>query len=226
MKDILYKDNNKNIRVVVDDTYKGVRYIITDNKIHPCAYVMCSEDFLKRHVGDYNDICEIITHGGITYTGKVSDLLGLENYQGFCFGWDYGHFSDWAGYRDDAENIAMSAKKWTVDEIIAQCKDVIDQYLKMLDKDAEIQGDNRQTLTREILENLGFTSNFPGDEGIQTMVMKSNDPKKKWKIYVDLQSPGRSYAYNQNPKRRYEGGIMTLEELQMVVDLCRLPVEV
>ena len=112
-----------------------MRYFISAGGFHPCAYVMCDESFVESHRNDWGGLDGIDVHGGVTWCGDVSRLrTHPEGYEGICFGWDYGHFNDWAGYLSDEENMMSLNKKWTTEEIICECRSAIDQYLEMMDE--------------------------------------------------------------------------------------------
>lgn len=229
-KEIVYSASSSSVEVVADGKYRGIRYICLNRGIHPCAYVICDPLFLRAHAKKYDTLDCIDVHGGIDYIGHVYKLKGLKNHnsEDVCFGWSYGHAGDWAGYRSDEENQMSGMKKWTIRELVEDCKNAIDQYLEVKRRDEEGFSPDDKVLTKEILKNLGFKSifnNIPDDDET-ALHMLGREDGGKWRIFIDLQTPGLSYAYNQSPRRRYEGSILTLEELKKVVDMCRLPVEV
>jgi hypothetical protein len=55
--------------------------------------------------------------------------------------------------------------------------------------------------------------------------LEGNNDGKKWKIYIDLNTPSWSYVINQNPRRKYEGEITTLDDLKSIIQLFDLPVD-
>ena len=229
MKEVIYSKNN-NITYVADKgTYKGVQYFIVAGGIHPCAYVMCPESFINKHRTEWGDLDCISVHGGVTWTEPVDHLkTHPEEYSGYCFGWDYGHAGDWAGYEPHDENVYMGHRKYRTEDILMECHSAIDQYLDTVRKENETIPDGDGNLTQGILKNLGFTSAFLGipDEEENALHRIGEENGKRWRVFIDLKSPSFSYAYNQNQKRRYEGAILTLGDLQKVVDLCKIPIEV
>ena len=73
----------------------------------------------------YDDIHEnydLYVHGGFTYSRP--DLLIKDD--SWFLGWDYGHCWDYSPYLDDPD-----LKKWTTDELIDECYDVIAQLVKI-----------------------------------------------------------------------------------------------
>lgn len=218
-KEIEYNDIERFAVIVAQGVYKGVKYVCLNCGRHPAAYVMCTKDFLEKHVDkEYNTIEGIHVHGGITYIGMANKLLGLEDYELPCFGWDYGHVGDWAGYLNDDINIAFGHTKYTTDMLITDCQRAIDQYLDIL-RDDENHPDPNPILTQEILTKIGFTPVIKGiDDALQ---MSGNN----WKIYVDLHSKNMSYALTHKPRRKYEGEIITLDDLKAIVRLLDIDLE-
>ena len=223
MKEIIYNKDSKSLYIADQGEYKGVKYFIVAGGIHPCAYVMCEEEFITRHKEDYGSLDCISVHGDVTWTEEASHLLKHpDDCTGFCFGWDYGHIGDWAGYHSFEENEMFGNYMWTVREIRNECYSAIDQYLEAKAKDEEETSQGDRILTGEILRGLGFTNVISTDDSSYHMMGRVDG--KKWRIYIDLQSPGLTYARNESTHRKYEGSILTLEELIKVVDLCKLPV--
>lgn len=229
MKEIIYNKDNKILYIACDNKYKGVRYFIVAGGIHPCAYVMCPESFINKHKEDWGGLDCIHVHGGVTWTEEASHLLKHPvDCTDHCFGWDYGHAGDWAGYHSEEENYHFQNYKWSLDEIIIECESAIDQYLEAKRKDEEEMPQDDIPLTSDFLKGIGFTPAFSGlpDDEDDSLHKIGEIDGKRWRIFIDLKNPSFSYAYNQKQRRRYEGSILTLEEMKMVVDLCKLPVEV
>ena len=221
-KEIIYNAIDRFAVVVADGEYRGVKYVCINRGKHPCAYVFCPKEFLDKHVSEeYQTIENLMVHGGITYTGIANDLLGLEDYDGYCFGWDYGHAGDWAGYISEEENSEWGHIKYTTDMLISDCMAAIDQYLDIVDKDTN--GDSNNILTRDILLNLGFKSVFDTDDVFQ---LTGGEGENKWKVLIDLKTPTKSYVITQRPRQRYEGTITTFDELKAVIKLFNLPIEI
>lgn len=221
-KEIIYNNINHFAVIVAEGIYKEIKYVCVNRGKYPCAYVMCSEDFLNTHSTDFNTIPGIDVHGGISYIGYAKDLLGLEDYDSYCFGWNYGHVGDWEGYLDDDENIKFGHKKYTTDMLISDCENAIDQYLEILKRD-ELPSDN--TITKEFLKKNGFKSIF-GDMDDNAWQISGDVAGKKWKIYIDLKTANSSYAINQSPRRKYEGEITTKDDLKSIIQLFDIPIEI
>lgn len=221
-KEIIYAPISRIAVIVAEGEYKGVKYVCVNRGIHPCAYVFCTQEFLDKHATEYNSIEGIHVHGGVTFIGNANELLGLEDYDHPCFGWDYGHLGDWAGYLDDDENTQFGHKKYTTDMIISDCENAIDQYLKVLEDDKQ-PSDN--TITKEFLQKNGFKSVF-GDVDDNAWQISGDIEGKKWKIYIDLKTANSSYAINQSPRRKYEGEITTKDDLKSIIQLFDIPIEI
>lgn len=109
-------------REVKRAVYKGFTYKILDLGRHPTAYVEIPKGHILFNVG-YGDI-RIAVHGGLTYSGS-------EKGKGYWIGWDYAHFDDFYNMPEGMMSHVLKGKKWTVAEIEADCKSVIDQVLKI-----------------------------------------------------------------------------------------------
>lgn len=102
-------------------------YVKNLNGRYPTAYVEIPEGhplYRKKRTNALD------VHGGITYA--EGSLQPLES-TGWFIGWDYGHAGDYAPYYEKGEYLEVHSRKWTVDDIIAECKDVCEQ-LKRLEK--------------------------------------------------------------------------------------------
>ena len=228
MKEIVYNCINNFSEIVAEGDYKGVHYICLNRGTHPCAYIVCDPLFLNKHKTEYGFLDCINVHGGVNYTGALKKLVGLSDREGVCFGWSYDTYSDWAGYWSEKENLATGQKKWTTQELILDCHSAIDQYLEAVKKDSALDPTPGLLLDKEILKSLGFKSTFDGmagDDETSFQLIGNNDGNK-WRVYIDLQTPSLTYARNQKPRRKYEGSILTLDELRMVIDLLDIPLTV
>ena len=222
-KEIVYNNIKHFAVIVASGVYKNVQYVCLNLGIHPAAYVMCTQEFLDKHVDKYKTIDGIHVHCGITYVGKANELLGLEEYDSPCIGWDYGHAGDWAGYMSEEENIAFNHTKYTTDMLIKDCQDAIDQYLQILENDAHPVDNN--IITKEALINLGFTEAHSGglDDAYQ---ISGEEYGKSWRIFIDLKNPSNSCVHNQNSRRSYEGEITTMGDLKSIIQLFDIPIEI
>ena len=221
-KEIIYTPISRIAVIVAEGEYKGVKYVCVNRGIHPCAYVFCTQEFLDKHATEYETIDGICVHGGVSFIGNANELLGLEDYDHPCFGWDYGHAGDWEGYLEDEENIKFGHKKYTTDMLITDCENAIEQYLEVLEDDKQ-PSDN--TITKEFLQKNGFKSVF-GDADDDAWQISGDVEGKKWKIYIDLKTANSSYAINQSPRRKYEGEITTKDDLKSIIQLFDIPVEI
>ena len=221
-KEIIYTPISRIAVIVAEGEYKGVKYVCVNRGIHPCAYVFCTQEFLDKHATEYETIDGICVHGGVSFIGNANELLGLEDYDHPCFGWDYGHAGDWEGYMSEDENMQFGHKKYTTDMLISDCENAIDQYLKVLEDDNQ-PSDN--TITKEFLQKNGFKSVF-GDVDDSAWQISGDVAGKKWKIYIDLKTVNSSYAINQSPRRKYEGEITTKDDLKSIIQLFDIPVEI
>ena len=222
-KEIVYNNIKHFAVIVASGVYKNVQYVCLNLGIHPAAYVMCTQEFLDKHVDKYKTIDGIHVHCGITYVGNANELLGLEEYNSPCFGWDYGHAGDWAGYMSEEENIAFNHTKYTTDMLVKDCQDAIDQYLQILENDAHPVDNN--IITKEALINLGFTEAHSGglDDAYQ---ISGEEYGKSWRIFIDLKNPSNSCVHNQNSRRSYEGEITTMGDLKSIIQLFDIPIEI
>ena len=222
-KEIVYNNIKHFAVIVASGVYKNVQYVCLNLGIHPAAYVMCTQEFLDKHVDKDRTIDGIHVHCGITYVGKANELLGLEEYDSPCFGWDYGHAGDWAGYMSEEENIAFNHTKYTTDMLVKDCQDAIDQYLQILENDAHPVDNN--IITKEALINLGFTEAHSG--GLNDAYQISGEEYgKSWRIFIDLKNPSNSCVHNQNSRRSYEGEITTMGDLKSIIQLFDIPIEI
>jgi hypothetical protein len=136
-KEMVYSNEREIVEIIARNVYKGVEYFVVNIGIHPCAYVVCEKEFLDKHRDEWGDIDGISVHGGVTYTGKLSSLSAFEGDPDledvYCFGWDYGHAGDWAGYLDDITN--EGSRKYDTWMVVDECKSAIDQYLEKKEQD-------------------------------------------------------------------------------------------
>ena len=74
-------------------------------------------------------------HGGLTY---ASEHLRTVDKEGWFIGWDYAHAGDFTGYDIKYPSIGYPGRMWTTQEIVDECKEVIDQLVELLkDEEAE-----------------------------------------------------------------------------------------
>jgi len=73
-------------------------------------------------------------HCGLTYASSTLRISQFETLSGFFIGWDYAHCFDFMGYNLDprfSDCQLTDEKKWTTEEIVAECKTVIEQLKGM-----------------------------------------------------------------------------------------------
>ena len=126
MKEMVYCDRKKP-EILDSGEYKGHKYVILSLGSHPTAYV---EN--KIGVADYwdNILDDIEVHGGFTYCGNAYwDKNGIDKTD--YLGWDYAHLGDLCYNSLFSEN----GKKWTSEEIFSEVKNVIEQLIKIEEKE-------------------------------------------------------------------------------------------
>lgn len=129
-----YNSNVVPNEVIKKDTYKNHMYVIYSVMgSHPTAYVRVNEGE-KWYEMNYDKIsftwpgCS--PHGGFTF----SDFVNEESFgepEAYWVGWDYAHFGDYCSYPKGTMIGLERGKKWTIEEIEAECKRVIDYMEKL-----------------------------------------------------------------------------------------------
>ena len=126
-KKMIYSEESK-LELIGQGTYKGFKYYVINLGTHPTAYVGIAKG--RKYWGyDYHDI-PINVHGDLTYS---DDRLfgGRVEVKQWIIGWDYAHWGDYLGwYMSHPELMGVNDKKWTTEEIIEDCKSVIDQIVE------------------------------------------------------------------------------------------------
>jgi hypothetical protein len=118
MEDIIYTGKRER-NIIFSDYFKGFYYKIVSNGSHPCCYVKIPKNDNLYNVS-YDNI-DLDVHGGLTYSN-------LENNE-FWIGWDYAHFGDLCLY--SVLNYDSNNKKWTLEELKEDCKNAINQIIKI-----------------------------------------------------------------------------------------------
>lgn len=129
IKPMIYQKERK-IELLYDAPYRNYHFYILNLGTHPTAYVEIPKNN-KFYGMNYNDIDNIIVHGGLTYSADHLFVANDKEIQGWFIGWDYAHYNDYAGYYNDDEFLARQTKKWTTEEIIEECKNVINQLCEV-----------------------------------------------------------------------------------------------
>lgn len=122
-KEMIYSANRLNPpERIAEGEYEGFAYYVLNFGLHPCAYIDVSNTVLRGM--DYDDI-DIECHCGLTYANSY--LLTVEK-KGWFIGWDYAHYCDFAGYElAYSVGLRTNGKMWTTEEMVEECKTVIDQ---------------------------------------------------------------------------------------------------
>jgi hypothetical protein len=126
MKEMIYSATRLNPpEMLADGEYKGFHFYVLNLGTHPCAYVDVADTDLNGK--NYTDI-DIACHCGLTYS---REYLHTVDKKGWFIGWDYAHFMDYAGYEENfpVHLRSVDTKKWTTEEMVSQCKEVIDQLV-------------------------------------------------------------------------------------------------
>lgn len=122
LEPMVYHDHRIKPVRIADGEYRGIPYYVLSFGTHPCAYV----DVAPVGSMEINPD-DIVCHGGVTYTNH---RLATVEREGCYIGWDYAHCMDYDGYLGAMHEYAFGfAKKWTTEEIVAECMAVIDQIL-------------------------------------------------------------------------------------------------
>ena len=118
-KDMEYK-KERDIIILFRGKHKSFRFVVVSYGTHPCCYVEIPKGH-KYYKKDYDKI-NIDCHGGLTYSDETLPFDGFPQKDVWIIGWDYAHYGDYMGYYED-----IKERKWTTDELIKECKEVIKQ---------------------------------------------------------------------------------------------------
>lgn len=116
-----YQDRYKQ-ELVYHKKYRGYEYFICDLGTHPTAYVKVPKNN-KAFGKDYFDL-DIDVHGGLTYSKNELKFYKYSRKYNWFIGWDYAHIGDYVLFA-----LFPNDKKYTLDEIIEDCKSVINQLI-------------------------------------------------------------------------------------------------
>lgn len=130
MKQMIYTPNrNDKGEILATGTYKNFKYYVVSYGTHPCAYVDVSNTSWANK--DYHEN-DIDCHGGLTYGRDYLSAVGTERANGkWYIGWDYDHYGDYTSnpYINMFGIYRECEKRWTTEEIVAECKNVINQIV-------------------------------------------------------------------------------------------------
>ena len=117
--------------VIADGHYRGIRFIVENLGIHPCAYVQIPEHYKVVKDVEYEWDIDIHCHGGCTYLSPslmIAEDDCILDAGKVWIGWDYAHFGDYEGYFEELKH-KPDGKRWTTYEIVKECVCVIDEIL-------------------------------------------------------------------------------------------------
>ncbi len=92
-------------------------YVKNLNGRYPTAYVQVPSTH-PMYGNRLKDEIRLDVHYGVTYA--ENSLQPLED-TGWFIGWDYGHAGDYTPYYEKGEYLEVHSRKWTVDDVIAEC---------------------------------------------------------------------------------------------------------
>ena len=173
IKEMNYSSDRIEAERIAEGTYKGLDYYVLNFGTHPCAYIDVTDTWLNGK--EYCDI-DIHCHYGLTYS---RNHLTTVDKNGWFIGWDYAHYGDFDGYEMMyPSDLQSGGKHWTTEEIVIECKNVIDQ-IKVLPKPTNF--DRLQNMNvDEFVEEL--YSNIPDDMNLQFIFgsWRNKEQIKEW----------------------------------------------
>ena len=128
IKPMIYNKNRPgSAEQIAGGTYKNFDYYVLNLKTHPTAYI----DVTNSPLNGCDENIDISCHGGITWCDNFVKYIDKK---GWFIGWDYAHCEDYIDYGDATTNIIYNTfpndKKWTTEEIVEECKNVINQIVE------------------------------------------------------------------------------------------------
>ena len=134
--------------VLQHEVYKGHEYYVVNMGPHPCCYaeVPVEHEFYRnRKISGLSVPC----HGGITYTGHLENLCLSTNR--LFIGWDYAHAWDFTGYHmlTSITGHFIDEHHWTTEEMVQECKEVIDYLADMEQGCADVGAGTQHDLQNE-----------------------------------------------------------------------------
>lgn len=114
---------------IASGEYRHRKYVVVDIGDHPCGYVeSLKKSDIRDNIQKYDFVC---VNGGINFIDTLDYVIGLPNdFNGVKFiGWDYAHIGDYISAFNDLDDDCplKKGKKYTTEEIIEDCHNVIDQ---------------------------------------------------------------------------------------------------
>lgn len=125
IKPMIYNKNRPgSAEQIAGGTYKNFDYYVLNLKTHPTAYI----DVTNSPLNGCDENIDISCHGGITWCDNFVKYIDKK---GWFIGWDYAHYGDYTDYGYAAvNNMFPNDKKWTTEEIVEECKNVINQIVE------------------------------------------------------------------------------------------------
>ena len=125
IKPMIYNKNRPgSAEQIAGGTYKNFDYYVLNLKTHPTAYI----DVTNSPLNGCDEDIDISCHGGITWCDNFVKYIDKKRWS---IGWDYAHYGDYMDYGDTSlNNMFSNDKKWTTEEIVEECKNVIDQIVE------------------------------------------------------------------------------------------------
>ena len=133
MQEMIYQSTRLNPPVVLESgEHNGYNYYVLSLGTHPCGYVEIPPESKYFNV-DY-DYIPVECHGGLTYgRGFLHTVANVDDNRYFI-GWDYAHYGDFVGYKlGGFDEITSYDRRYTTEDIVRECKDVIEQLVKLED---------------------------------------------------------------------------------------------
>lgn len=111
MKEMVYSDK-RSIDTLDRGKYLGYHYVVRNYETHPCCYISIPN-------GEAINASFLPCHGGVTYCEDEYPFQEEPTDGFYWIGWDYAHGCD-------AFGLSFSGKRWTTEELVQECKDVIE----------------------------------------------------------------------------------------------------
>jgi len=132
MKEMIYTPEHK-YELLHSEKKGDYNIAIVSYGTHPCAYISIppTHPYYKKYYDNLNIWC----HGGLTFAHPNNTMLEwAQELDEECswIGWDYAHCDDYAGYYQKFPTSIFNGKKWTTQEILSECYEVIEQLDKVL----------------------------------------------------------------------------------------------
>lgn len=121
IKPMIYGELKEEPEQIACGTHRGLDYYILSFGAYPTAYLDVTGTIFAGK--DCEELEYVQCHGGVTYSDRQ---LKTVDKKGWFIGWDYAHGIDFIFTRPGF----YWGKQWSVEEIVADCKNVIDRLEK------------------------------------------------------------------------------------------------